>query len=86
MAGRSMPFPIMGSGFSAEHHEHIFQVFRRLDAKQEGGQGLGLAIVRRIIDRHQGKIEVESIPGKGTTFRVYFPRGIVVEEGEPHES
>ena len=75
-----------GIGIPAEHHEHIFQVFRRLDAKREGGQGLGLAIVRRIIDRHQGKIEVESIPGKGTTFRVYFPRGIVVEEGEHHES
>lgn len=75
-----------GIGIPAEHHEHIFQVFRRLDAKREGGQGLGLAIVRRIIDRHQGKIEVESIPGKGTTFRVYFPRGIVVEEGEHYES
>lgn len=75
-----------GIGIPVEHHEHIFQVFRRLDAKREGGQGLGLAIVRRIIDRHQGKIEVESIPGKGTTFRVYFPRGIVVEEGEHHES
>ncbi len=75
-----------GIGISAEHHAHIFQVFHRLDTKQEGGQGVGLAIVRRIIDRHHGKIEVDSIPGKGTTFRVYFPRGIVVEEGEPHES
>jgi signal transduction histidine kinase len=75
-----------GIGIPPEHHDHIFQVFHRLDTKQEGGQGLGLAIVRRIIDRHQGKIEVESIPGKGTTFRVYFPRGMVVEEGEHDES
>lgn len=75
-----------GIGIPAEHHAHIFQVFHRLNSKQEGGQGLGLAIVRRIIDRHQGKIEVESTPGEGTTFRVYFPRAIVVEEGEHDES
>lgn len=75
-----------GIGIAAEHQDHIFQVFHRLDTKREGGQGLGLAIVRRIIDRHQGKIEVESKPGKGTTFRVFFPRGVVVEEGERHES
>jgi signal transduction histidine kinase len=75
-----------GIGIAAEHQDHIFQVFHRLDTKREGGQGLGLAIVRRIIDRHQGKIEVESMPGKGTTFRVFFPRGVVAEEGERHES
>ena len=75
-----------GIGIPAEHHAHIFQVFHRLNPKQKDGQGLGLAIVRRIIDRHQGKIEVQSTPGKGTTFRVYLPRAIVVEEGEHHES
>jgi signal transduction histidine kinase len=75
-----------GIGIPREHHAHIFQVFQRLSSKQEGGQGLGLAIVRRIINRHQGKIEVESIPGQGTTFRVYFPRGVVAEEREQHES
>ena len=75
-----------GIGIPAEHHTHIFQVFHRLNPKQESGQGLGLAIVRRIIDRHQGKIEVESTPGRGTTFRVYLPRAIVVEEGEHNES
>jgi signal transduction histidine kinase len=71
-----------GIGIPAEHHAHIFEVFHRLNPKQESGQGLGLAIVRRIIDRHQGKIEVESTPGEGATFRVYFPRAIVGEEGE----
>ncbi|MDH4193703.1 MAG: HAMP domain-containing histidine kinase [Nitrospirota bacterium] len=75
-----------GIGIPAEHYAHIFQVFHRLNPKQEGGQGLGLAIVRRIIDRHQGKIEVESTPGKGATFRVYLPRAVVVEEGEHNES
>jgi signal transduction histidine kinase len=71
-----------GIGIPSEHHAHIFQVFHRLNPKQEGGQGLGLAIVRRIIDRHQGKIEVESTPGEGATFQVYLPRAIVVEGGE----
>ena len=70
-----------GIGIPSEHHVRIFQVFHRLDPKTEGGQGLGLAIVQRIIDRHQGKIEVESVPGEGTTFRVYLPRAVVVEEG-----
>ena len=75
-----------GIGISPEHHARIFQVFHRLAPQQEKGEGLGLAIVRRIIERHQGKIEVESSPGKGTTFNVYFPRAIDVEEGGHHES
>jgi len=75
-----------GIGISPEHHARIFQVFNRLAPQQEKGEGLGLAIVKRVIDRHQGKIEVESLPGKGTTFQVYFPRAIDVEEGGPHES
>ena len=75
-----------GIGISPEHHARIFQVFHRLAPQQEKGEGLGLAIVRRIIERHQGKIEVESAPGKGTTFNVYFPRAIDVEEGGHHES
>ena len=75
-----------GIGIPPEHHARIFQVFHRLGPQQEKGEGLGLAIVQRIIDRHQGKIEVESLPGKGTTFHVYFPRAIEVEEGGQHES
>jgi two-component system, chemotaxis family, sensor kinase Cph1 len=74
-----------GIGIPPEHHTHIFQVFHRLNPQQTAGQGLGLAIVSRIIERHQGKIEVESLTGKGTTFRVYFPRAIVMEEGEHGE-
>ncbi len=75
-----------GIGIPPEQHARIFQVFHQLDPRQEKGEGLGLAIVQRIIDRHQGKIEVESLPGKGTTFHVYVPRAIELEEGGHHES
>lgn len=75
-----------GIGIPQEQHARIFQVFNRLNPQYGKGEGLGLAIVQRIIDRHQGKIEVESLPGKGTTFHVFFPRAIEVEEGGHHES
>ena len=75
-----------GVGIPSDQHERIFQVFHRLSPQQEKGEGLGLAIVQRIIDRHQGKIEVESFLGSGTTFHVYLPRVIAVEEGGQHES
>jgi len=75
-----------GIGIPQEQHARIFQVFHRLSPQYGKGEGLGLAIVQRIVDRHQGKIEVESLPGKGTTFHVYFPQAIDVDEGGHHES
>ncbi len=75
-----------GIGIPFEQHARIFQVFHRLAPQHEKGDGLGLAIVQRIIDRHQGKIEVESLPGNGTSFHVALPRAINVEEGVQHES
>ena len=75
-----------GVGIPLEHHERIFQVFHRLSPQQEKGEGLGLAIVQRIIERHQGKVTVESILGNGTTFHVHLPRAIDVGEGGQHES
>lgn len=71
-----------GMGIPTEQHARIFQVFHRLTPQHEKGDGLGLAIVQRIIDRHQGNIEVESLPGNGTSFHVSLPRAIdVVERG-----
>ena len=64
-----------GIGIPQEQHARIFQVFNRLNPQYGKGEGLGLAIVQRIIDRHQGKIEVESLPGKGTTFLSSYLRG-----------
>ncbi|GJL59239.1 MAG: hypothetical protein NPIRA03_20960 [Nitrospirales bacterium] len=74
-----------GIGIAGEHHAGIFEGFSFPAVEPEGRQGMGLAIVRRIIDRHQGSIEVDSSPGHGSIFRVYFPRAIIVEEGEGKE-
>jgi len=64
-----------GRGIPPDHLPHIFERFYRVEqARSSNGTGLGLAIVRQIIDAHEGRIEVESTPGKGTTFSVTIPR------------
>lgn len=71
-----------GIGIAEDHQAGIFEGFSHPAVEPEDRQGVGLAIVRRIIDRHQGNIEIDSIPGQGSTFRVYIPRAIIVEDGE----
>ncbi len=64
-----------GVGIAPEHQNKIFEVFHRLEPDKKRGEGLGLTIVRRILDRHNGKIWVESEPGKGSKFFVSLPSG-----------
>jgi PAS domain S-box-containing protein len=63
-----------GIGIAPEHHERIFGLFNKLDPNAEG-TGVGLALVKRIIEVHDGRIWVKSEIGKGSTFYFTLPRG-----------
>ncbi len=65
-----------GEGIAARDLRHVFDKFfqaGRPGAAKVGGAGLGLAIVRSLVEAHDGRVSVESTPGKGTRFTVRFP-------------
>lgn len=71
-----------GIGISEEDLEHIFERFYRADsARDRNGSGLGLSIVKWIVDLHKGRIDVQSELGKGTEFRI----GIPIERNNQNE-
>ena len=67
-----------GIGLTAEEREHIFERFYRAHGADAAipGTGLGLSIVKSLVELHEGEIEVESEPGRGTTFHVFIPAAI----------
>ncbi|MCE7064596.1 ATP-binding protein [Dyadobacter sp. CY326] len=63
-----------GIGFEQEFSEKIFSLFQRLHGKHEySGTGIGLSIVKKIVEQHNGYIAAESSPGHGAVFNIWFP-------------
>jgi two-component system phosphate regulon sensor histidine kinase PhoR len=80
-----------GAGIPQAEHKRIFQKFYRLDdrlSRQREGSGLGLAIVKHVMRAHRGRVELVSVPGKGSTFTLVLPAAASrsSEPARAHES
>jgi signal transduction histidine kinase len=80
-----------GIGIDAEYHEQIFLPFRRLHTQAEySGSGIGLALCQRVVERHGGRIWVESAPGQGAHFLFSLPKDgsqeAAAAQDDPHDN
>ena len=69
-----------GPGIAPEHLPRLTERFYRVDvteSRAQGGTGLGLALVKHILNRHRGRLTIDSAPGAGATFTVHLPTTIV---------
>ena len=78
LPGGTAEFAVMdsGSGIAPEHLPRLTERFYRVDrsrSRETGGTGLGLAIVKHVAQRHGAELSIESVPGKGSTFRIVLP-------------
>lgn len=75
-----------GEGIAAEHIPRLTERFYRIDrsrSRETGGTGLGLAIVKHVLTRHGARLDIRSIPGKGSTFSAIFPASRIQPAGAP---
>ena len=73
-----------GPGIAPEHLPRLTERFYRVDVREsraQGGTGLGLALVKHILNRHRGRLSIESKPGEGATFTIYLPAVAVTVAG-----
>lgn len=74
--GKSYQFTVAdnGKGIAPEHHEKVFAIFQTVGNESKNNTGIGLAIVKKLVEKHGGKITLESKLGQGTTFRFTWPK------------